>query len=97
MAIFKRGRIYWYHFVFNGQHIQESTKQGNLNLARTIEAAHRTRLAKAAAGIEEPMPSPRLSDFAEEFLQLIKGERRPRTHRRYSVSLVSLKAALAVC
>jgi hypothetical protein len=28
MAIFKRGRVYWYHFVFNGAHIQESTKQG---------------------------------------------------------------------
>jgi len=20
MAIFKRGRVYWYHFIFNGQH-----------------------------------------------------------------------------
>jgi len=27
MAIFKRGKVYWYNFVFNGEHIQESTKQ----------------------------------------------------------------------
>jgi integrase len=94
MAIFKRGRIYWYHFYFDGQHVEKSTKQSNLKLARTIEAAHRTRLAKAAAGIEEPMLSPRLNDFSEEFLELIKGERKPRTHHRYTVSLVSLKAAL---
>jgi hypothetical protein len=40
MAIFKRGRIYRYHFVFNGQHIQESTKQRNPRVARQIEAAH---------------------------------------------------------
>ena len=29
MAIFKRGRVYWYHFYFSAQHIQKSTKQGN--------------------------------------------------------------------
>lgn len=29
MAIFKRGKVYWYNLVFNGEHIQESTKQGN--------------------------------------------------------------------
>ena len=93
MSIFKRGSVYWYHFYFNGQHIQESTKQGNPKLARTMEAAHRTRLVKAAAGIEEPMLSPRLSEFAEEFLKLVKVERKPQTYRRYSVSLVSLKEA----
>src|SRR5215467_3262082 len=38
MAIFKRGRIYWYHFLFNGQHVQQSTKQGNPRVARQMEA-----------------------------------------------------------
>ena len=52
MSIFKRGKIYWYNFIFNGQHIQESTKQGNPNLARQIEAAHRTALAKGEVGIK---------------------------------------------
>ncbi len=42
MSIYKRGSVYWYHFVFNEQHIQESTKQGNPRVARQIEAAHRT-------------------------------------------------------
>jgi len=23
MSIFKRGRVYWYHFVFNGQQFKE--------------------------------------------------------------------------
>jgi integrase len=53
MAIFKRGRVYWYHFVFSGQHIQESTKQANPNVARQMEAAHRTSLAKGEVGIRE--------------------------------------------
>jgi integrase len=46
MAIYKRGKIYWYKFVWNGELIRESTKQGNDKVARQMEAAHRTRLAK---------------------------------------------------
>src|SRR5690349_16883290 len=95
MSIFKRGRIYWYHFVFNGQHIQESSRQGNPRVARSIESAHRVRLAKSAAGIDEPTLAPAFSDFAEEFMTLVKDERRAQTYRRYSVSLVSLKQAFA--
>ncbi len=67
MAIFKRGRIYWYHFVFNGQHIQESSKQGNPRVARQIEAAHRTSLAKGEVGIREHKKVPTLSVFGEQF------------------------------
>src|SRR5262245_1441447 len=29
MSIFKRGRTYWFHFYFNGEHVQRSTRQGN--------------------------------------------------------------------
>lgn len=57
MSIFKRGKIYWYHFVFNGQHVQESTKQGNPRVARQMEAAHRTALAKAKAQFEKTSPA----------------------------------------
>jgi integrase len=66
MAIFKRGRIYWYHFVFNGDHIQESTKQGNPRVARQMEAAHRTSLAKGEVGIREKKPVPTLREFIEK-------------------------------
>src|SRR5579864_8305767 len=44
-----------------------------------------------ASGIEEPMLAPNFGTFAEEFLELVKSERKAQTHRRYSVSLVSLK------
>jgi integrase len=66
MAIFKRGRIYWYHFVFNGQHLQESTKQGNPRVARQIEAAHRTSLAKGEVGIREKRSVPTLTEFVRK-------------------------------
>ena len=63
MSIFKRGNLYWYHFCFNGQHIQKSTRQGNPRIARQAEAAHRTSLAKGEFGFREKKPVPTLSDF----------------------------------
>lgn len=66
MSIFKRGRIYWYHFVFNGEHIQESTKQGNPRVARQMEAAHRTSLAKGEVGIRDKKPVPTLASFCTD-------------------------------
>lgn len=65
MAIFKRGRVYWYHFVFDGRHFQRSTKQGNPNVARQVEAAHRTALAKGEAGLWEKETAPTLAAFCK--------------------------------
>jgi integrase len=66
MAIYKRGRVYWYSFWFNSQRVQESTKQGNPRIARTIEAAHRTALAKGEVGLRDKKPAPTLSQFIVE-------------------------------
>jgi len=65
MSIYKRGNVYWYHFLFNGEAIQKSTKQGNPRTARQIEAAHRTALAKGEAGFNERKPVPTLAQFIE--------------------------------
>ena len=65
MAIYKRGRIYWYKFMWNGELVRESTKQGNDRVARQMESAHRTSLAKGEVGIRERKPSPTLDAFIE--------------------------------
>jgi integrase len=44
--IFKRGSIYWYKFMWNGEMIRESTRQGNDKKARNAESEHRARLVK---------------------------------------------------
>ena len=72
MAIYKRGRVYWYQFVFNGTRVQCSTKQGNPRVARQIEAAHKTRLAKGEVGIEAPKKVPTLLEFGPRFKAEIK-------------------------
>jgi hypothetical protein len=63
--IYKRGEVYWYKFMWLGELIRESTKQGNDKVARQMEAAHRTSLAKGEVGIREKKPSCTLTDFIE--------------------------------
>lgn len=65
MSIYKRGGVYWYKFMWQGKLIRESTKQGNDKLARNMESAHRTSLAKGVVGLREKKPSPTLLTFIE--------------------------------
>lgn len=64
--IYKRGKFYWYKFVWSGKLVRESTKQGNDKVARNMESAHRTSLAKGEVGIREKKPAPILSEFLSQ-------------------------------
>jgi integrase len=66
MAIYKRGRIYWYKFTFNGIAIRESTRQTNQHTARQMEAAHRTSLAKGEVGLRDKKVIPSLAEFISQ-------------------------------
>jgi len=92
MAIFKRGKIYWFHFIFEGEHIQKSTHQTNARVARQIESAERTRLAKREVGIEEPKRAPLFAKAMKDFLVWSEQEHKthPRTHQRYQTSSKAL-------
>ena len=61
--LYKRGAVYWYKFMWLGKLIRESTRQGNDKIARQMEAAHRTSLAKGEVGLLEKKPAPTLSEF----------------------------------
>jgi integrase len=94
MAIFKRGRVYWYHFVFDGRHIQQSSKQGNPRIARQMEAAHKTALARGEAGFRE-RKKVSLGDFIkDEFLPFVESKfkaAKPRTLRYYQYGAKTLQ------
>ncbi len=66
MAIYKRGSIYWYKFTFNGEAIRESTRQKNQHIARDMESAHRTSLAKGEVGIRDKKTTPTLGEFCRK-------------------------------
>ncbi len=66
MSIYKRGEVYWYKFMWKGESMRESTKQGNDKVARQMEAARRTSLAKGEVGIREKREVPTLAEFGEK-------------------------------
>jgi len=95
MSIYKRGDVYWYKFMWHGELIRESTKVGNPRVARQMEAAHRTSLAKGEVGIRERKPIPTLSQFCtERFKPWAKAtfeEASPRSWEWYRVGLKAIE------
>ena len=82
MAIYKRGKIWWYKFNWNGEPIRESTKQANKRTAEQMEATHKTSLAKGEVGLRDRKLAPTLADFAEkDFLPFVRSTSagKPRT------------------
>src|ERR1700691_2651475 len=64
--IYKRGGIYWYKFMWQGKLIRESSKQGNAKVARNMESAHRTSLAKGEVGLRDKKPVLSLAKFIDD-------------------------------
>ena len=76
MALYKRGNVWWFSFVWNGEHVQQSTKikvgsRENVKAAEDVEAAYRTALAKGEIGIFERKPVPLFKDFVPRFKEAI--------------------------
>lgn len=87
MSIFKRGSVYWYKFMWNGEMIRESTRQGNDKKARNIESAHRTALANGLVGIREKKAAPALADFLKkDFVPFVEAKHtdKPATAEYYA-------------
>lgn len=90
MAVYKRGRVWWYKFTWNGKPFRESTKQRNKRVAEQMESAHKTSLAKGEVGIRDRVPAPALKDFAEkDFLPHVRTRfaDKPTTLRYYEIQV----------
>ncbi len=93
MAVYKRGKIWWYKFTWNGEPIRESTKQSNKRLAEQMEATHKASLAKGEVGIREKISVPTLKDFAKlDFLPYIEShfQAKPNTLAYYKLGVRNL-------
>ena len=93
MSVYKRGKVWWYKFNWNGEPVRESTKQSNKRVAEQMEAAHRTSLAKGEVGIRERKSAPSLKDFADrDFKPYIEArfQNKPKTLEYYRTGLKNL-------
>jgi integrase len=53
MAVFKRGNVWWYEFVFRGQRIRESSESSNKEVATRVERERRRKLELGLSGLQE--------------------------------------------
>lgn len=92
MSVFKRegSPFYQYDFTFMGRRFWGSTKLTNRRAAERCENKMRERLAQSRAGILDPEPPPFFAKFASEFLLRTQAELRPKSWKRYQVSIKSL-------
>ena len=92
MAVFRRGRVWWYDFRMNGVRIRESTNATTRATAVQVEALRKTELAAEPHRAHREQ-SPRFADFAYgEFAEWCANEHRsrPSTCQRYMTSVKAL-------
>src|ERR1700751_416597 len=91
MAVFRRGKIYWYHFEFQGRRIQESSGFQNKTAALRAEAKRKMDLLERPAGFTKSKPTPKFEDFARHFLEWSKQQHRPKTYELHELNYRTLK------
>lgn len=94
MAIYKRGKTYWFEFVFQGERVRKSSQTSNRRAAEQIEAAYKVKLAKGEVGlnVEKKKDIPTFRAAVEIFLNWSNttAKTQPSTKRRYETATKAL-------
>jgi len=87
MSIFKRGKTYWFEFVYRGQRYRKPTRVRNKEAAKDIESGFRIALAKGEVGITERKPTPTLKQFEKQFTAWVEeNKKNARTQEFYKAA-----------
>ena len=90
MSVYRRGQVWWYHFRFAGQEIQETSKSTSKTVARDAEHARRRELEQAYNRIPKRERFPLFSNAADVWLAN-KAGLAPKSLERYEQCVVHLK------
>jgi len=91
MAVYRRGKIWWYSFEFEGRRIQESSGLKNRTSALRAEAKRKTDLLERRAGFARRKLPPRFEEFVQTFLNWSKHQHRPKTYELHANNTKSLE------
>ncbi len=91
MAVYRRGKTWWYVFEFQGRKIQESSGFRNKTAALRAEAKRRTDLMERRAGFTKSKPIPKFDEFSKQFLEWSLLQHRPKTHELHELNCKTLK------
>jgi integrase len=93
VSLYRRGRIWWYEFQFQGAVIRETTGLTNKDAARGVEINRKHELRTARAGITERVRVPIFSVAAEQWLKSRKPDWSPKMHVIESTNIRHLSPA----
>jgi integrase len=91
MSVYRRGKVYWYVFEFEGRKIQESSGFTNKTAALRAEARRRLDLLERRAGLKRSKPAPKFEEFVDQFLKWSEQQHRPKTHELHYGNCKALK------
>jgi integrase len=84
MAVYRRGKVWWYHFEFQARHVQGSSGCTNKTAALRVEAKRRADLIDRRAGFKRAKLAPKFEEHAKKFLEWSKQQHRPKTWELHS-------------
>src|ERR1700685_1612552 len=91
MAVYRRGKTWWYVCEFGGRKIQESSGFRNKTTALRAEAKRKTDLLERRAGFTKLKQAPKFEEFVAQFLKWSKQQDRSKTHELHSGNCKALK------
>lgn len=91
MAVYRRGRIWWYTFKFQGRHVQESSGFTNKTAALRAEAKRRSELLDRRAGFTRVKLPPKFEAYVEPFLKWSQQQHKPKTHALHKWNCQTLR------
>jgi integrase len=89
--VYRRGRLFWYSFQFQGRRVQESSGSANKARALQAEAKRRSDLLDRRAGFTKSKPCPRFDEYVKQFLEWSKQQHRPKTNELHGLNCETLK------
>src|SRR6201986_4537592 len=91
MSIFKRGGVYWYHFLFAGRHIQETTKSSSKTLAKAAEQKRRRELEERFNSLSDDRKERirTIAEVAADYIEDYKIRHRSTNFAEYAVAHVT--------
>jgi|SRR5215472_3963079 len=91
MAVYRRGKIWWYSFEFQGRRIQESSGFTNKTAALRVEAKRKADLLDRRAGFSKAKLIPKFEEYVEQFLAWSEEQHGPKTHALHEWNCKTLK------
>jgi integrase len=90
MALYRRGKTWWYNFEFQGRHVQESSGFTNKTAALRAEAKRRSELLDRRAGFTQAKAVPKFREFVNKFLAWSNLQHRPKTRELHGTNCDTL-------